>query len=434
MTTLAYGSGDDASNSAFVAGARALALSIKATTSRHTPHFSMVILHPWSEPVHPVVRRHLSQAGWDTFLEASRHWHRPDGVSVSSARLRAAYAKLAIFELAYSRVIYMDADVLVVHDGAIDRLLECSGFCASMRHSELFNSGVMVVEPSLELALDMRAKIHDTYSYTGGDQGFLNSYFPHFATCPELAPEGRCHRLPAAFNDDWPLVFVRGRGSTDPYVIHFTLGATKAWTWQLAPFLPNSQWRRYTSPSMRALFPFEAVPTVALTCSAAACLGHRRFRILPVISFAFVVLSVALAAQFIPNATPAPIAWTRFLSSFALQIAAPLYVYLRALGPTVPSRCLALTALFCLCLLIALIGFPTCLLDDRSWTLQALLIIELPLLYACLVMFATALRLLSHMVPPSLHKNQYSQHPACSRTTSEPFCTRRCTFTLPRGA
>lgn len=419
VATLAYGRSDDAASVAFVAGARALALSLRATSSQHTPPLAMVVLHPWAEPVHPDVRRQLSKAGWHTFVEAARHWHRPDGIAVSSARLRAAYAKLAIFELAYSRVIYMDADVLAVHHGAIDHLLECAGFCASLRHSELFNSGVMVVEPSLELARDMLAKIHDTYSYTGGDQGFLNSYFAHFASCPELASEGPCHRLPAAFNDDWPLVFARGRGPTHPYLIHFTLGATKAWTWQLAPFLPNSQWRQYTSPAMHAIIPFEAVPSVALTCSAAACLGHRRIRLAPVISFSFVVLAFAIAANFVPNAASAPIAWTRFVSSFAFQIAAPLYVYLRALGPIIQTRCLALTALLCLSLLIALIALPTCLLDDRSWTLQALLAIELPILYACLVMMATALKLISQLATPTPNKNLPFQHPACSRTTSE---------------
>lgn len=44
------------------------------------------------------------------------------------------------------QVIYLDSDAIVTHN--IDELFECPGFCAIVRHSERFNSGVMVLEPS----------------------------------------------------------------------------------------------------------------------------------------------------------------------------------------------------------------------------------------------------------------------------------------------
>ena len=87
--------------------------------------------------------------------------------------------------------MYLDADTIVVKN--IDDLFKCSKFCANLKHSERLNSGVMVVEPSQALFNDMMRKIKTLSSYTGGDQGFLNSYYPDFQNArvfdPSLSPE-----------------------------------------------------------------------------------------------------------------------------------------------------------------------------------------------------------------------------------------------------
>ena len=66
----------------------------------------------------------------------------------------------------------------------IDDLFRCGDFCCAVRHSDLFNTGVMVFKPSRETYKDMMARVNELGSYTGGDQGFLNAYFRGAAEGP----------------------------------------------------------------------------------------------------------------------------------------------------------------------------------------------------------------------------------------------------------
>ena len=71
-----------------------------------------------------------------------------------------------VLELRASRaVIFLDADTLVVSN--MDDAFACPGFCATLRHSERFNSGVMVITPSNALFRDMISRISTLGSYTG---------------------------------------------------------------------------------------------------------------------------------------------------------------------------------------------------------------------------------------------------------------------------
>jgi len=91
------------------------------------------------------------------------------------------YTKIQAWTLEeFDRVVFMDADQLVLRN--IDDLLE-----RSMRYDLaavpdvappiFFNSGMMVLRPSLEVVGDMLEKMHALPSYDDGDQGFLNAYF-----------------------------------------------------------------------------------------------------------------------------------------------------------------------------------------------------------------------------------------------------------------
>lgn len=84
------------------------------------------------------------------------------------SRLVFVYTKLLIVEMEdeYDRVVFLDADTLVLEN--IDELFECEPFCAVMRHSELLNSGVIVITPSRELYSHMHELIGELDSYTGG--------------------------------------------------------------------------------------------------------------------------------------------------------------------------------------------------------------------------------------------------------------------------
>lgn len=84
------------------------------------------------------------------------------------SRLVFVYTKLLIVEMEdeYDRVVFLDADTLVLEN--IDELFDCEPFCAVMRHSELLNSGVVVITPSRELYSHMHDLIGELDSYTGG--------------------------------------------------------------------------------------------------------------------------------------------------------------------------------------------------------------------------------------------------------------------------
>ncbi|KAI6692776.1 hypothetical protein NL676_020486 [Syzygium grande] len=77
------------------------------------------------------------------------------------------------------QVVYLDIDTIVVK--SMEDLFKCVKFCANLKHSERLNSGVMVAEPSETVFSDMMGKVQTLYSYTGGDQGFVNLYYSDFA-------------------------------------------------------------------------------------------------------------------------------------------------------------------------------------------------------------------------------------------------------------
>lgn len=61
--------------------------------------------------------------------------------------------------------MFLDADILVVR--SCDVLFRCPGFCAVLRHSERFNSGVMSLAPSAALFEQMMQQVDRLPSYTG---------------------------------------------------------------------------------------------------------------------------------------------------------------------------------------------------------------------------------------------------------------------------
>lgn len=98
-------------------------------------------------------------------------------------RFNLVMTKLKIFNMTeYTRVVFLDADSLVLND--MSSLFACGNFCAAFINPCYFNSGLMLLTPNETLFKDMTEKLPTTPSYDGGDQGFLNAYFPNLLDAP----------------------------------------------------------------------------------------------------------------------------------------------------------------------------------------------------------------------------------------------------------
>ncbi|KAL4305745.1 hypothetical protein HN51_039731 [Arachis hypogaea] len=218
----------------FLLGVRVLGKSIRNTGSTK----DMVVLV--SDGVSDYAKNLLRADGW--IVEMISLLANPN--RVRPKRFWGVYTKLKIFNMTnYKKVVYLDADTIVVKN--IDDLFKCQKFCANLKHSERLNSGVMVVEPSETLFNDMMSKVKTLASYTGGDQGFLNSYYSDFPNAhvfePNLSPEAlksrpipQMERLSTLYNADVGLYMLANKWMVDENelrVIHYTLGPLKPWDW-----------------------------------------------------------------------------------------------------------------------------------------------------------------------------------------------------------
>ncbi|KAL1820200.1 putative UDP-glucuronate:xylan alpha-glucuronosyltransferase 3 [Daucus carota subsp. sativus] len=94
------------------------------------------------------------------------------------------YSKFRLWQLTdYDKIIFIDADLLILRN--IDILFEMPEITAIGNNATLFNSGVMVIEPSnctFQLLMD---HINEIVSYNGGDQGYLNEVFTWWHRIPK---------------------------------------------------------------------------------------------------------------------------------------------------------------------------------------------------------------------------------------------------------
>ncbi|GFY87543.1 plant glycogenin-like starch initiation protein 1 [Actinidia rufa] len=93
-------------------------------------------------------------------------------------------SKFRLWQLTdYDKIIFIDADLLILRN--IDFLFSMPEISATGNNGTLFNSGVMVIEPSnctFQLLMD---KINEFESYNGGDQGYLNEIFTWWHRIPK---------------------------------------------------------------------------------------------------------------------------------------------------------------------------------------------------------------------------------------------------------
>lgn len=99
------------------------------------------------------------------------------------------FAKLRLWQLDYARVVFVDADALVLQN--VDKLFDYPEFCAapnvyeSLKDFHRMNSGVFTARPSQETFRDMLARLDvPGVFWRRTDQSFLQEYFPDWHGLP----------------------------------------------------------------------------------------------------------------------------------------------------------------------------------------------------------------------------------------------------------
>ncbi|KAF8092654.1 hypothetical protein N665_0407s0031 [Sinapis alba] len=199
----------------YVCGAIAAAQSIRMSGSTR----DLVILVDDSITEHH--RTGLESAGWkiQTFQRIRNPKAKPNAYNEWN------YSKFRLWQLSeYDKIIFVDADMLILRN--IDFLFEFPEISATGNDGTLFNSGLMVVEPSNVTFNLLMDRVDEVVSYNGGDQGYLNEIFTWWHRVPKQMNflkhfrEGdRANRLKTKmFESDPPVL----------YVVHY-LGYNKPW-------------------------------------------------------------------------------------------------------------------------------------------------------------------------------------------------------------
>ncbi|ONK64362.1 uncharacterized protein A4U43_C07F25020 [Asparagus officinalis] len=144
------------SSSSYVCGAIVLAQSIlKSGSTRDLillhdsiPDSSLQALSAAGWKLHPITRIRNPHARRNTYNEYN-------------------YSKLRLWQLTdYKKIIFVDSDLLILRN--IDFLFQLPEISAAGNHDSIFNSGVMLIEPSNCTFKVLMSHTHDVTSYNGG--------------------------------------------------------------------------------------------------------------------------------------------------------------------------------------------------------------------------------------------------------------------------
>ncbi|KAK4434443.1 UDP-glucuronate:xylan alpha-glucuronosyltransferase 2 [Sesamum alatum] len=165
------------SREAYVCGAITLAQSLLQTRTRR----DLILLLDTS--ISQPNRDALSRAGWKLrFIKRIRN-PRAEKNSYNEYN----YSKFRLWQLTdYDKIIFIDSDIVVLRN--LDVLFHFPQMSATGNDGSIFNSGVMVIEPSNCTFRMLMHRRNEIVSYNGGDQGYLNEVFVWW------------HRLPRRVN------------------------------------------------------------------------------------------------------------------------------------------------------------------------------------------------------------------------------------------
>nr|KYP74339.1 Glycogenin-1 [Cajanus cajan] len=168
------------SSEAYVCGAIALAQSIRQHNNNNQTTDLLLLA---DESIGPKSLRGLKSAGWK--IKRIKRILNPFAEKGSYNEWN--YSKLRMWQLTmYDKIIFLDADLLVLK--SIDDLFNYPQLSASPNDFTMFNSGLMVIEPSMCMFENLMKKSLDVKPYNGVDQGLVNEVFTWW------------HRLPMKLN------------------------------------------------------------------------------------------------------------------------------------------------------------------------------------------------------------------------------------------
>ncbi|KAK8325627.1 hypothetical protein V6Z12_A11G064100 [Gossypium hirsutum] len=157
----------------YVCGAIAVAQSIRLSGSTR----DLVILV--DEMITAYHKSGLEAAGWK--VRTIQRIRNPK--AEKDAYNEWNYSKFRLWQLTdYDKIIFIDADLLILRN--IDFLFAMPEISATGNNGTLFNSGVMVIEPSNCTFQLLMEHIDVFESYNGGDQGYLNEIFTWWHRIP----------------------------------------------------------------------------------------------------------------------------------------------------------------------------------------------------------------------------------------------------------
>lgn len=169
------------SSEAYVCGAIALAQSILGNNDNN--YYTIDLLLLADDSIGHESIKGLKSAGWKI-----KHIQRILNPFAKKGTYNEwNYSKLRIWQLTmYDKIIFLDSDLLVLKN--IDHFFAYPQLSAAPNDLTLFNSGLMVIEPSMCMFEELMNKTLKVKPYNGGDQGFLNEVFTWW------------HRLPTKVN------------------------------------------------------------------------------------------------------------------------------------------------------------------------------------------------------------------------------------------
>ncbi|AGO12810.1 AaceriACR254Cp [[Ashbya] aceris (nom. inval.)] len=232
----------------YLPGAFTLAFRVRELLAESREHRLVLLVTPEVlEGITEDVLRALYEL-YDDFIElgeresaskATLARNRTNLAALGRPELADTFHKLQLWKLTqFHKVLYLDCDAFPLHAGFIDavdhvpdqtpRQLVAVPDCG---WPDLFNSGVMVIVPSLAVYGELAAHVETALSIDGADQGLLNLFFNR--TCHRDTLPNEWRTLPFLYNVTVPNAGYQATPALDYFrrriaVVHF-IGHEKPW-------------------------------------------------------------------------------------------------------------------------------------------------------------------------------------------------------------